>query len=145
MTHWLLHHLLYQEQEQFLACIHILLNLKIKLLPIYPNPPRVQEIKEERNLVKEKLYLNNNTNNHFPNPLSKKNSVKKSITTIIMRITEVIVGDANPTEVNKVVEDHIKAHNTGDGDNKTITEANIKVTMGNFTTLMETIITPIIW
>ena len=61
-----------------------------------------------------------------------------------MTIIEVIVGDVKPTEVNKIVEDHIKAHNTGDRDNKAITGTNIKATMGNFTTLMEIIITTII-
>ena len=101
-----------------------MLNLKTKLPPIYLNPLGVLEVKEEINLVKQKLNLNNN--NYFPNPLSKKNSIKKLITTIIMRITEVIVEDADPTEVNKVVEDHIKAHNTGNVDNKTITGANTK-------------------
>ena len=54
------------------------------------------------------------------------------------------MGEANPTEANLMVEDHIKAHNTGNGVKKLITGANIKATIDNFTTLMETITKTII-
>ena len=57
-----------------------------------------------------------------------------------MRIIEVIVEAADPIGVNTVVGNHIEDPNIGDGDSKTITGANTKVTVDNLTPPMEAII-----
>ena len=50
-----------------------------------------------------------------------------------MRIIEVIIEATDPIGVNTVVGNHIEDPNIGEGDNKTITGANTKATMGNLT------------
>ena len=54
-----------------------------------------------------------------------------------MRIIEVIIHATDPIGVNTVVGNHIEDPNTGEGDNKTITGANTKVTMDNLIPLTE--------
>ena len=57
-----------------------------------------------------------------------------------MRIIEVIIEVIDPIGVNTAVENHIEDPNTGEGDNKTITGANTKVTMDNLTPPSEAIV-----
>ena len=111
----------------------------IKIQLVYPNHLKIQEVEEERNLVKPTPNLNSSLN-YCPLPKNRKNSMKRLITITLMRITEVTVEDIDPIEVNKMVEDHIGDHNIGEGDSKTITEANTKVTTDNLTPPVETII-----
>ena len=67
-------------------------------------------------------------------PLTQKKNIMKRQTTItIMRIIEVITDAANHTGDNKVAENPMEDPNRGEGDNKTITGANTKVTMDNLT------------
>ena len=57
-----------------------------------------------------------------------------------MRIIEVIIEAADPIGVNTVVGNHIVDPNMGEGDNKTITGADIKATIDNLINSMEAII-----
>ena len=50
-----------------------------------------------------------------------------------MRIIEVIAEAADYTGANKVAEDPLEDPNKGEGENKTILEANTKITMDNLT------------
>ena len=114
----------------------------IKMPLIYQNLLRMQEVQKERNLVKQKQKTQQKqppsqppqqeeqyeeVNNYYHNENYRGNS-----------------WEHRPYRVNTVIKDHIEAHNTGSRENKTITEANIKVNTGNFTTPVETKITTII-
>ena len=83
-----------------------------------------------------------------PPPHEKRNSLKRQITIVIMRIIEIIAEAADHTGVNKVTKDPLEAPNKGEGDNKTIIGANTKITVDNLTPPAEaikiTIITVII-
>ena len=57
-----------------------------------------------------------------------------------MRFIEVIIEAADPIGVNTTVGNHIEDPNTGEGDNKTITGANTKVTVDNLIPPTEAII-----
>ena len=57
-----------------------------------------------------------------------------------MRIIEVIIEATDPIGVNTVVENHIEDPNKGEGDNKTIIEANTKATTVNLIPPTEAII-----
>ena len=68
-------------------------------------------------------------------PQKKRNSMKRQITIIMMRIIEVIAETAHHIGVNKVAENPIEDPNKGEGGNKIITGANIKATADNLTHL----------
>ena len=75
-----------------------------------------------------------------PPPLLEEEEHYEGQTTItIMKIIEVITEAANHTGVNKVAENPIEDPNRGEGDNKTITGANIKATADNLTPPMKAI------
>ena len=57
-----------------------------------------------------------------------------------MRILEVIIEATDPTGVNTAVGNHIEDSNKGEGDNKTIIEANTKATVDNLIPPVEAII-----
>ena len=57
-----------------------------------------------------------------------------------MRILEVIIEATDPIGVNTAVGNHIEDPNTGEGDNRTITGANTKVTVDNLIPPMKAII-----
>ena len=57
-----------------------------------------------------------------------------------MRIIEVTIEAADPTGANIAVESHIEGLSKGEGDNKIITEANIKATVDNLIPPMVAII-----
>ena len=61
-----------------------------------------------------------------------------------MKIIEAIAEAADPTGVKKVAENLTEDPNNGEGDNKTITGANIKATADNLTPPTEAITTIII-
>ena len=65
--------------------------------------------------------------------------MKRQTTITIMRIIEVITEAANPTGVNKAAGNLIEDSNRGEGDNKIITGANTKATVGNLTPPTEAI------
>ena len=93
---------------------------------------------EER---KVKVKPNHNSNlHHLPLPLNKKNSMKMQIITTTTRIIEVTIEVTDPTGANIAVESHIEGLSKGEGDNKIITEANIKATIDNFIPPMVAII-----
>ena len=56
-----------------------------------------------------------------------------------MKTLELIIETDDPTEVNKMVEDHMEDLNRGEGDRKTIIGANTKVPMDYLTPPMEAI------
>ena len=61
-----------------------------------------------------------------------------------MRITEIIAEATDHIGVNKVAEGHLEDPNNGEGDNKTITGANARITVDNLTPPMESITITII-
>ena len=62
--------------------------------------------------------------------------MKIQIIITTMRITEIITEAVDLIEVNIVTESHIEGISKGEGDNKKITEANMKAIMDNLTPLM---------
>ena len=65
--------------------------------------------------------------------------MKRQTTITILRIIEVITGAANHTGVNKQQKTLLGDPNRGEGDNKTITGANTKLTTDNLTPPTEAI------
>ena len=66
--------------------------------------------------------------------------MKMLIITIITRTIQVIIETIGPIGANIAVRNHIEDSNKGEGDNKTIIEANIKATVDNLIPPTEAII-----
>ena len=79
--------------------------------------------------------LNNNLHKN-PLPLNRKNNMKIQIIITTTRITELIPEAVDLTEVSIMAESHIKGLSNREGDNRVITQANIKAIMDNLTPLM---------
>ena len=95
----------------------------------------------ERNLAE--VNPNNNSHNHLPCPVNKKNSIKRQVIVIITKLTETVTEAINPIGDNLVEEDHTEEPKIGEEDSKTIIQANIKATADDLIppTEAETIIT----
>ena len=115
VTHWLLPHLSYKVQVQFLAYIHVLHNHKIKIQTAIQNPLKAQKVQEERNQGKVNQKLNSSLN-HLPLPQKMKNNLKRQTTITITKIIGVITEATNSIGVNRVAAENLtEVPNKGEG------------------------------